>query len=176
MNEPSEPEAKLDRHGTGSDAAPRAHVVLHQPEIPQNTGNIGRTCVAMGCKLWLVHPLGFTLEEHRLRRAGLDYWPHLDFEEAEDWPSLRARLPTTSPRTFYFSKSARRTIWDANFEPGDALVFGRESAGLPASILDRDSSTALRIPMIGPVRSLNLAVAVGIVVSEHARQTTGCKP
>ncbi len=157
-------------HGKGDSIAtlPSAHVVLYQPEIPGNTGNIGRTCVAVGAKLWIVHPAGFQLDEKHVRRAGLDYWKHLMIEEVVNWDALTEKL---SPRRFfYFSRFATKTIWDANFQKDDVFVFGSESSGLPESILDRDAPNALRIPTTGKVRSLNLATTAGIVLYEHQRQ------
>ena len=144
------------------------HVVLYQPEIPQNTGNIGRTCVALGARLWLVEPLGFRLDEPRIRRAGLDYWQHLDWRQVADWATLRRELP--SPRLWMFTKHAERDYTEADFADGDALVFGSESRGLPPSLHQSHRGERLRIPMDGPVRSLNLATAVGIVAYEAHRQ------
>lgn len=143
--------------------------MLYQPEIPQNTGNIGRTCVAVGAKLWLVHPMGFQIDEKRVRRAGLDYWQHLDWTDVADWKELRRSLPQR--RMFFLSRFAERTVWEAEFQPGDAFVFGRETAGLPEDILDPKSEFALRLPTSSAVRSLNLATTVGIVMYEHMRQT-----
>ncbi|MEM1224316.1 MAG: tRNA (cytidine(34)-2'-O)-methyltransferase [Planctomycetota bacterium] len=148
--------------------SPPLHVVLYQPEIPQNTGNIGRTCVALGAKLWIVRPIAFSLDEKRVRRAGLDYWQHLDLEVVPDWPTLTQRL---DQRRFYFlTKFAKRPLWDAVFQDGDVLVFGRETSGLPAEILDPNDRRSLRLPMTEKVRSLNLATTVGIVAFEHQRQ------
>jgi tRNA (cytidine/uridine-2'-O-)-methyltransferase len=147
---------------------PLLHVVLHQPEIPQNTGNIGRTCVAVGAKLWLVQPFGFRLDESRLRRAGLDYWEHLQWESIDEWATLRERLK--NHRFWYFSKSARREYCDAALERGDVLVFGSETQGLPPSLLADAGEQALRIPMRPPVRSLNLASAVAVAIYEAHRQ------
>ena len=153
---------------------PSAHVVLYQPEIPQNTGNIGRTCVAVNAKLWIVRPAAFQLDDAKLRRAGLDYWAHLERGDAVNWEDLVSQL---HPRPMYFlSKFAKRTIWDADFRRGDVLVFGRETSGLPASILDPEDPRALRLPTSEHVRSLNLATTAGIVLYEHQRQTGGyCK-
>jgi tRNA (cytidine/uridine-2'-O-)-methyltransferase len=150
-------------------APPSAHVVLYQPEIPQNTGNIGRTCVAVGAKLWIVRPAAFRIDDARLRRAGLDYWQHLALGDAVNWDHLRQQL--AERRFFFFSRFASQTIWDAEFRPQDVLVFGRETSGLPESILDRHAPNALRIPMSPHVRSLNLATSVGIALYEHQRQT-----
>lgn len=148
--------------------SPPAHVVLYQPEIPQNTGNIGRTCVAVGAKLWIVEPASFSFEERRLRRAGLDYWQHLDIEKVPDWETLTRRL---DPSRFYFlSKFSKRLLWDAPLRRGDVFVFGRETSGLPAHILDPLDPRALRLPTDSRVRSLNLANTVAIVAYEHMRQ------
>jgi tRNA (cytidine/uridine-2'-O-)-methyltransferase len=157
-----------------SGAEPLLHVVLHQPDIPQNTGNIGRTCVAVGAKLWLIRPLGFRLDEKHLRRAGMDYWQHLDWEAVEDWPELTRRL---EGRTFwYLTKTATRLAWEAPFSPGDVLVFGSESRGLPASILAREPTHNLKLPMHDLVRSLNLASTVNTIVYEAVRQFGGLHP
>ena len=154
---------------TTSAGKPSLHVVLYQPEIPQNTGNIGRTCVAVEAKLWIVRPAAFQFDEKRLRRAGLDYWQHLDFEDVANWEALTQAL--AGHRFFFFSRFAKRTIWEAEFAPGDVLVFGRETSGLPSSILDPDDPRSLRLPTSAQVRSLNLATTVGIAVFEHQRQT-----
>jgi tRNA (cytidine/uridine-2'-O-)-methyltransferase len=149
-------------------AEPLLHVVLHQPDIPQNTGNIGRTCVAAGAKLWLVRPLGFRLDERHLRRAGMDYWQHVDWEAVENWHDLKLRL---AGRNFwYLTKTATRLVWDAEFQPGDVLVFGSESHGLPAAILAEQPPCNLRFPMQEPVRSLNLASTATAVIYEALRQ------
>ncbi len=147
---------------------PMLHVVLHQPEIPDNAGNIGRTCVALGAKLWLVRPLGFQLDNRHLRRAGLDYWQHLDWEVADDWPALAARL--VGHRFWYFTKHAAKPYTDAAFQSDDVLVFGSESRGLPDGLLEADAACCLRIPMAAEARSLNLAVSVGVVAYEARRQ------
>jgi tRNA (cytidine/uridine-2'-O-)-methyltransferase len=151
-------------------AEPLFHVVLHQPEIPDNAGNIGRTCVALGAKLWLVRPLGFRLDDRHLRRAGLDYWQHLDWEALDDWPALMARLPGVRP--WCFSKTAAKPYTQAVFSPGDILVFGSESQGLPRSLLDEYPDRTLRIPMNPNARSLNLAVSVAVAAYEAQRQLT----
>lgn len=148
---------------------PQFHVVLHQPEIPQNTGNIGRTCVAAAAKLWLVRPLGFRLDEQRVKRAGLDYWQYLDWEATSNWDALTTRLPS---RKWYFTKNADREYTEADFQIGDALVFGSETSGLPSTILAHAGPTALRIPMREEVRSLNLSCSVAIALYEALRQTS----
>jgi tRNA (cytidine/uridine-2'-O-)-methyltransferase len=147
---------------------PRLHVVLYQPEIPQNAGNVGRTCVAVGAKLWLVRPLGFRMDQSHLRRAGLDYWDHLEWELVDDWAALSERL--AGRQFWYFSKTARRGYTEAEFQRGDVLVFGSETQGLPPSILEPSPACVLRIPMRAPVRSLNLASSVAVAVYEAQRQ------
>jgi tRNA (cytidine/uridine-2'-O-)-methyltransferase len=144
------------------------HIVLHEPEIPDNTGNVGRTCVALGAKLWLVRPLGFRLDDRHLRRAGLDYWQHLDWEAVDDWSALLGRLPDCRP--WFFTKRGARIYSEAAFSPGDVLVFGSESRGLPGSLLESYSDRCLRIPMAPEARSLNLAVSVAIAGYEVRRQ------
>ena len=120
---------------SAEDASPLAHVVLYQPEIPQNTGNIGRTCVATGAALWIVRPAAFRLDDRSLKRAGLDYWQHLAVQMVDNWHELQQQLPPTPKRNYwFFSRFATRGIWSANFQRGDVLVFGSETGGLPASI------------------------------------------
>jgi tRNA (cytidine/uridine-2'-O-)-methyltransferase len=148
---------------------PLLHVVLYQPEIPHNTGSVGRTCVAAGAKLWLVRPLGFRLDDYYLRRAGLDYWPHLEWEAVDDWQALVASLPHAE-RYYYFSKTSTRSYTDVCFHHGDVLVFGNESQGLPPGLLEPNRDRALRIPIREQARSLNLSNSVAIVVFEARRQ------
>lgn len=145
---------------------PRLHIVLYQPEIPPNTGAVGRTCVALRAKLWLVRPLGFQLNEKTLRRAGLDYWQHLDWEIVDNWEQLTERLQT---RFFYFSKTAANNLYDIRFQSGDALVFGSETSGLPGNLLECGDQ-AVRIPIDQNVRSLNLSCSVAIAGYELSRQ------
>jgi tRNA (cytidine/uridine-2'-O-)-methyltransferase len=147
---------------------PRLHVVLYQPEIPPNTGAVGRTCVAVGAKLWLVRPLGFRVDAKHLRRAGLDYWQHLEWEVVDDWPALVERLGDVP--VWFFTKTARREYTDAAFRRGDALVFGSETQGLPPSLLEESPDRALRIPILDDVRSLNLSCAVAVAAYEAVRQ------
>ena len=142
--------------------------MLFEPEIPQNAGNIGRTCVAIGAKLWLVRPLGFRMDEKNLRRAGLDYWQHLQYEVVDDWQSLRNRLP--APEPWYFSKTATTNYTDASYSPGDVLVFGSETQGLPKSMRDANPERSLRIPIRPQVRSLNVAASVAVAAYEALRQ------
>lgn len=145
------------------------HIVLFEPEIPPNTGNIARLCACTGCALHLVHPLGFELSDKQLRRAGLDYWQWLDVKEYESWQQLRSQL-TDAGNWYALSTKASATIWDVAFNAGDVLVMGPESRGLPRAILDELSP--IKIPMRGdaPVRSLNLASACSIVTYEALRQ------
>lgn len=150
---------------------PLLNVVLFQPEIPQNTGNIGRTCVALGAKLWIVRPISFRLDSAQLKRAGMDYWQDLEWECVDHWQQLTERL--TDTRFWLLTKFATRSYCDAEFRPGDTLVFGCESNGLPPSIHERYAEGRVVIPMPGPVRCLNLATSAGIVMYEAARQM-GC--
>ena len=146
------------------------HVVLYQPEIPGNTGAVGRTCVAVGAKLWLVRPLGFRVDKKSLRRAGLDYWQHLEWETVSHWEEVSQRL--AGRRLWLFSKTATRIYCDAKFEIGDAMVFGSETNGLPTSLLEQSPERNLRIPIREQVRSLNLASSVAIATYEALRQCT----
>ncbi len=150
---------------------PLLHVVLYQPDIPQNTGNIGRTCVAVGAKLWLIRPLGFHLDERHLKRAGMDYWPLLDWEAVDSWEELQARLPGRN--VWCLTKFATRLVWDADFERGDILLFGSETRGLPESIRAENPARNLKLPMRPEVRSLNLASTANTVVYEAVRQFGG---
>jgi tRNA (cytidine/uridine-2'-O-)-methyltransferase len=150
---------------------PRLHVVLYQPEIPHNTGAVGRTCVAAGAKLWLVRPLGFRVDDYYLRRSGLDYWEHLEWEAVEDWAALIARLPPRPP--YLFSKKAERSYTTVPFREGDVMVFGNESSGLPPSLMEADCDRLLRIPIRSEARCLNLSNSVAIVVFEAMRQWAG---
>lgn len=144
------------------------NIVLYQPEIPQNTGNIGRTCVALNMKLWIVRPMGFRLDSTQVKRAGLDYWEHLNYEICESWDDLCLKLQPNA--MWFFTKFATRTYTDAAFRSDDALVFGSETSGLPDSIHQKYAEQRLSIPMPGKVRSLNLATSVGIAAYEAHRQ------
>lgn len=150
---------------------PLFHVVLHQPDIPQNAGNIGRSCVAVGAKLWLVRPLGFRLDSRYLKRAGMDYWEHLDWQVVDSWAELLMHLD--SSRMWLFSRYATRFIWDARFEPRDILVFGSETRGLPEALRMQHAHRCLKLPMRDEVRSLNLASTVNTVLYEGVRQLGG---
>lgn len=143
-------------------------VALIQPLIPPNTGNIARLCAATDTALHLIEPLGFSLDDAELRRAGLDYWPEVDLWVHPDWFAFRDAM--SRDRCLYFSARATLSFWDAPFQPNGCLVFGNETDGMPDRILDKHPERCFRIPMTGPVRSLNLATAVGIVVYEALRQ------
>jgi len=144
------------------------HIVLYEPEIAGNTGNVGRTCVALGAKLWLVRPLGFQVEDRHLRRAGMDYWAHLDWEAVENWGALVSCLDES--RLWFFTKTARRSYTEVDYCADDALVFGSESQGLPPSLLEVRADRCLRIPMRENARSLNLSVSVAVAAYEARRQ------
>ena len=148
--------------------ASNLHIVLYEPEIAYNTGSVGRTCVAVGARLWLVRPLGFQLDDRRLRRAGLDYWQHLQWEAVDDWDALLPRLE--GQRMWFFSKTAARTYTGVRFESGDVLVFGGETRGLPASLIESNRDRCLRIPIRADARSLNLSVSVAVAAFEVKRQ------
>jgi tRNA (cytidine/uridine-2'-O-)-methyltransferase len=147
-------------------------VVLVHPEIHWNTGNAGRTCLAAGAILHLVRPLGFSLEERRVKRAGLDYWKHVDVRVWRDWPSFEQHLPMFGD-PFFFSARATQSVWDAAFDAtrGVVLVFGSESEGLPAEFHERYPERFFVLPMQSThVRSLNLSTAVGVALYEVLRQ------
>ncbi|MCL1843999.1 MAG: tRNA (cytidine(34)-2'-O)-methyltransferase [Defluviitaleaceae bacterium] len=147
------------------------NIVLHQPEIPHNTGAIGRTCLMTGSCLHLIRPLGFFLDEKSLKRSGLDYWPKIDVNEYDNFADFKTLARKNNPAgSFYFIETSGGIIYtDVTFNPGDYLIFGSETTGLPSEILSEE--TTIRIPMAGEERSLNLSVAVGIVLYEALRQT-----
>jgi tRNA (cytidine/uridine-2'-O-)-methyltransferase len=144
------------------------HIVLIEPEIPQNTGNIARLCVATGTRLHLVGPLGFSIDEKAVRRSGMDYWDRLDLRTWESFAEIERAHP--SGRFFFLSSKVLRAYWDQSFQEGDFLVFGRETKGLPASLLNSHQDTSLTIPMTEGTRSINLATSTGIVLYEALRQ------
>jgi tRNA (cytidine/uridine-2'-O-)-methyltransferase len=145
------------------------HIALYKPEIHPNTGNIARLCAANGLPLHLIGNLGFRIDERSVRRAGLDYWPHVDLRREKDLESLRSAIPDV--RFFYFSTRAGRLYTDVDYMPGDCLVFGPESTGLPDHLLRENEENCLKIPMLSAhVRSLNLASAVAIAAYEALRQ------
>jgi tRNA (cytidine/uridine-2'-O-)-methyltransferase len=150
------------------------HVVLVEPEIPPNTGNIARLCAATCCRLHLVGRLGFRIDEHAVRRAGLDYWPHVDVHQHPDLDQAEASVAKAqnrcSARTWLFSGKSTRSYLEVRYELGDVLVFGKESVGLPRGLLEERASSVLAIPILGMVRSLNLSNAVSIALYEALRQ------
>lgn len=143
-------------------------VVMVEPEIPNNTGNIGRTCVALGARLRLVHPVAFDLSEKACRRAGLDYWPRLSLIEHPSFQEYKAQ--TLGVRRWSLTARAERSVFDAQFLPGDHLVFGKESVGLSQQQLEQDSAFHLALPMAPGERSLNVGSAVCAVLYEVIRQ------
>ena len=166
------------------------HIVLHEPEIPGNTGNIGRSCAATNTSLHLIEPLGFEITEKELRRAGLDYWAQLDVHRYRDYEDFMLEnfgsrnfqedqpaaeeingIITRSPRLWYATTKAKRLYCEADFGPDDFIMFGKESAGIPEEILVDHEDTCIRIPMGFNIRSLNLSNAVAIVLYEALRQT-----
>lgn len=173
---------------------PLFHVVMHEPEIPNNTGNIGRTCIATGCALHLIKPLGFDTSEKALRRAGLDYWPRLNVREHESWdvylracfgtaradqsadthraaPSPpQASSPKPQARIWFTSGLLGVPHWQADLRPGDHLVFGKETRGLPMDLLEAHRDRVITLPMVPDERGLNVATAVCAVVYEGIRQ------
>jgi tRNA (cytidine/uridine-2'-O-)-methyltransferase len=146
------------------------HIVLVHPQIPPNTGNVARLCVATGLKLHLIHPLGFSVDEPSVRRAGLDYWEHLHWEEHASWEEFEKK--NTQARMHFFSKKVERPYTQAKFQKDDFLIFGSETKGLSEEILKKYPDQVWTIPMWGPTRSLNLSTSVGIVAYEALRQVT----
>jgi len=144
------------------------HIVLIEPEIPPNTGNIARLCLATDATLHLVRPLGFLIDDKTLKRAGLDYWKETRVELWDSFAQLAAANP--DGRFWYLTTKSDRAYYDAQFAPGDFLVFGRETKGLPEPMLAQHPERCLTIPMTSKTRSLNLATAVGIVLFEGMRQ------
>ncbi|HSA59400.1 MAG TPA: tRNA (cytidine(34)-2'-O)-methyltransferase [bacterium] len=144
-------------------------IVLFRPEIPQNTGNIGRLCVATQTELYLVRPMGFFLDSREIRRSGLDYWEHLKYKVVSGLEEVKGENPRS--RLWYLSTKGKTVYSEAAYRPDDVLVFGSEGSGLPSEVLEANPESVLNIPQWGPVRSLNLATAVGIVLYEAYRQT-----
>jgi tRNA (cytidine/uridine-2'-O-)-methyltransferase len=149
------------------------HVVLVEPEIPPNTGNVARLCAATASPLHLVGKLGFRIDEHSVRRAGVDYWHLVDVRQHVDFEAFSSSWASESPggRLHLFSALAKVSYLDAGYLPGDALVFGKESVGLPVELTSRFADRVIGIPTLGQVRSLNLANAVGIALYEALRHT-----
>ena len=146
------------------------HIVLIEPEIPPNTGNIARLCAATGTSLDLIEPLGFKLDDKRLKRAGMDYWQQVDWRCWLNWATFQKSLPAGA-RAWFVESNGPRLYTEAHFGPADYLVFGRETAGLPQSLLEENRDTWLRIPMFNPLsRSLNLSNCAAIALFEALRQ------
>jgi len=144
------------------------HIVLHQPEIPANTGNIGRTCVATGTKLHLIEPLGFRIDEKQIKRAGMDYWDQLDYTRYINYEDFLEKNPDA--KVYYATTKAQKRYTDVKFGPDDYIMFGKESAGIPEEILAKHKEECIRIPMLSEIRSLNLSNSVAIVLYEALRQ------
>lgn len=144
------------------------NIVLLEPEIPANTGNIGRTCVASGAKLHLIEPLGFRLDEKSLKRAGMDYWKELDVSIYIDYQDFLDKNP--GARVYMATTKATRAYTDVSYEPDAYLMFGKESAGIPEEILVEHEADCIRIPMVGETRSLNLGNSAAIILYEALRQ------
>ena len=144
------------------------NIVLHEPEIPANTGNIGRSCVATGSRLHLIEPLGFKLTEYALKRSGMDYWPRLDYVRYINYMDYVEKNPGV--RVFYATTKAKRTYCDVEYRPDDHILFGKESHGIPEEILVDNEEYCIRIPMLPGERSLNLSNSVNIVLYEALRQ------
>ena len=146
----------------------KLNIVLHEPDIPANTGNIGRTCVATGTRLHLIEPLGFSLSEKALKRAGMDYWKDLDVTTYLDFEDFLEKNP--GAKIYYATTKAPQTYTDVHYEEDCYIMFGKESAGIPEEILLEHKETAVRIPMLDHIRSLNLGNSVAIVLYEALRQ------
>lgn len=144
------------------------HIILHQPEIPGNTGNIGRTCVATGTSLHLIEPLGFRLDEKSIRRAGMDYWQHLDVTRYVNFAEFQEKHP--GAKIWMATTKAKRAYTEVTYSPEDYIMFGKESAGIPEEILVEHEESCIRIPMLPAIRSLNLSNSVAIVLYEALRQ------
>ena len=144
------------------------HIVLHQPEIPGNTGNIGRTCVATGTPLHLIEPLGFRLDEKSIRRAGMDYWKDLDVRRYMNYADFLEKNP--GARIWMATTKARKSYTEVTYGPEDYIMFGRESAGIPEEILVEHEEGCIRIPMLDSIRSLNLSNSAAVILYEALRQ------
>ena len=144
------------------------NIVLHEPEMPANTGNIGRTCVAAGARLHLIEPLGFQINEKQLKRAGLDYWDKLDVTIYDDFNDFLEKNP--GAKIYMATTKSKQKYTDVNYEEDAYIMFGKESAGIPEEILIHHKEDSIRIPMVGDIRSLNLGNSVAIVLYEALRQ------
>jgi tRNA (cytidine/uridine-2'-O-)-methyltransferase len=150
------------------------HIVLFQPEIPPNTGNVGRLCAVTGCRLHLIHPLGFEITDKQLRRSGMDYWRQLDVHEHATWEAF-LESPSRPKRLWLFTTKAERSFWDVGFEDDDGLLFGRETSGAPEWLHEAvGPEQRIKVPQWNPkTRSLNLSTCVGIATYEALRQLRG---
>jgi len=147
------------------------HIVLFNPEIPQNTGNIGRLCAITDCRLHLIHPLGFKISDKHLKRSGMDYWHSLDLHHHEDWAAFRASEAAPTGRLWLFTTKSVQSFWAADYQCGDGLVFGNEGHGAPEWLHEELTDTRVTIPQKNPeLRSLNLSTAAGIATYEALRQ------
>ena len=146
----------------------KLNIILLEPEIPSNTGNIGRTCVATGTRLHLIEPLGFRLNEKAIKRAGMDYWKDLDVTTYINYEDFLEKNPNA--KIYMATTKGKRIYTEVSYEPDCYLMFGKESAGIPEEILVKNQERAVRIPMIGDIRSLNLSNSVAIVLYEALRQ------
>lgn len=146
------------------------HVILFQPDIPQNTGNIGRMCAFAGARLHLIYPMGFTITDRHLRRSGMDYWRSLDVHHYENWQAF-IQNPERPQRIWLFTTKAERSYWEASYADGDGLLFGRETAGVPDWLHQWAGEYRVKVPQLTPdLRSLNLSTCAGIGVYEALRQ------
>ncbi len=146
----------------------KLNIVLYEPEIPANTGNIGRTCVATGTRLHLIEPLGFHLTEKAVKRAGMDYWPQLDVTRYINYQDFLEKNP--GAKIYMATTKAQKVYTEVKYEPDCYIMFGKESAGIPEEILKENPDTAVRIPMVGDTRSLNLGNSAAIILYEALRQ------
>lgn len=152
---------------------PPVHIILYNPKIPQNTGNIGRTCAIIGARLHLIHPLGFTITNAKLKRSGMDYWSSLDVVHHEDWEAfVRSDSAPAPGRIWLFTTKSEKSLWTVQFRRGDGLLFGAEDCGCPEEIHNLLSGRRVKIPHFKELRSLNLSTAAGIAAYEAMRQIT----
>ena len=148
----------------------KINIVLHEPEIPQNTGNIARTCAATGASLHIIRPMGFEIDDRKLKRAGLDYWDKLDITYYDDYEDFLAKNPVAQQNTYYFTTTAPSSYTEIEYPDDVFIMFGKETKGLPEDILYANKDFCVRIPMRDTIRSLNLSNSVAIAVYEIIRQ------
>jgi len=159
----------MNKENSGETKSPLFHLVLLEPEIPGNTGSLGRTCLALGARLHLIHPLGFDLNEKAVRRAGLDYWKHVDIKEHKDYGAFLEHEKPQTNQLFFFSGKAEKCAYSASFEKACYLVFGKESTGLPEQF--KNTNKSFKLPIESQhIRSLNLASAATAIGYECYRQ------